>query len=329
MEPADVTPRPVDPARRARPEPLVDAPAFLGDWRWRALLAVVLTLPFFVPIPRELQYHLVVGAFGDRLHVVLLGGVACFLYWYGPLRGRLWSAAITAAATGGAIELLQLLVGRHALWHDFRQDLVGIGIAVGFFLWRGRGSRAGFALMAALVLLVPWQMRDLPAKVEAVEEAAARFPLLGDFEDSREAILWETDYDATIDIVPAAPGPGHILRVETDPIEKWPGASMFRFPRDWTGYDRLVVDVRAEADGLDFVRGGIILVDWEGRRQQTWKTWRNWFTPQWRTIEVPLDELRLDSGKQDLDLTDVISLKVYLNRPSAHTVLEIDNVRLE
>ena len=260
---------------------------------------------------------------------MLLGGVACFLYWYGPLRGRLWSAAITAAAIGGAIELLQMLVGRHALWHDFRQDLVGIGIATGFFLWRGRGSRAGFVLMAALVLLVPWQMRDLPAKAKAVEEAAGRFPVLGEFENPREAMLWEPEYDAMVEIAPLEDGAGHFLRLETGPSEEWPGARMGRFPRDWTGYESLLLDVRAEADGLDFLSGRIVLTDWEGKRQNRWVTRRRWITPQWRTVEIPLEGLRWNNGEQELDLSDVVILQVYLPRPSTHTVLEIDNIRLK
>ncbi len=50
---------------------------------------------------------------------MLLGGITLLLYWFGPLRGRIWRAALASAVMGGAIEFLQLLVGRPALLTTF------------------------------------------------------------------------------------------------------------------------------------------------------------------------------------------------------------------
>lgn len=314
---------------RNPPRPLIGPPAFLDRRRYRLLLVAVLLVPFFVPIPRSLQYDPLISELGDRAHVVLLGGVVFFLYWFGPLRGHPWRAALVAALIGGAIEPIQMIFGRHPLWHDFFQDLIGIGIATGYLWWRSRGSRPGLVLMTVLVLVVPWQMRGLPAKLEAIAQAAERFPVLGDFENPGQEILWRSDYDATIEIVPRDDGDEHMLRVVTEPIEKWPGAGMHRFPTDWSGYERLLVDVRASAAGADTIRGGVILSDWPGQNESSWSTWRAAFTPQWRTIEVPLHGLRIDQMERDLDLSDMFSVKVFLTRPSERTTLEIDNVRLE
>ena len=61
------------------------------------MVALVLVVPFLVPIPRFLRYDLVISALGDRMHVVLLAAMTLALYWLGPLAGRLAAAALAAA----------------------------------------------------------------------------------------------------------------------------------------------------------------------------------------------------------------------------------------
>lgn len=322
MEPADLNGRP------PRPEPLVDAPAFLFRWHWRLLLAALLTIPFFVPIPRALQMDPIIGGLGDRLHVVLLGLAALFFYWFGPLRGRLIGAALAAAAMGGAIELLQQYVGRHMRWHDVGQDLIGIGIVLGFVTWRGLRSRLGLALMIALILLVPWQMREIPLLVAAQRQAADRFPLLADFENDQQIYLWseEPDGEATVEIV--ANPDGQALRLTTAATQLYPAAVMHRFPADWSSYDTLKVDVRVVSADRDAIRGGIVVTDYEGNRENVWAQ-RNWYADsRWRTISFPLDALGQRDGRP-IDPRDVFTLKVYLSRPPVPVELEIDNVRLQ
>ena len=313
----------------SRSTPLVAAPAFLGRWRNRVILAFLLLVPFLVPVPRVLEANLVIATFGDRLHIVLLGATALFLYWYGPVRGRLILSAIVAAAIGGSIELLQTQVGRHALWHDFFQDLIGIGIAVGFLLWRGKGSRPGLALFAVLVLLVPFQMRQLPLQLSVIRVSEERFPLLADFEYPDEEILWSDDTGSRIYTV-ATDGPhGNILRIETGPSKSWPGAVMRRFPRDWSGYDRLLIDIRIEEAYQEVVPGGIVVWDYKGLKNRNWKMWPFTVTDQWRTFEVSLDDLYIESADRDLDISDLFRLRICLSGPLGHTILEMDNLRLE
>ncbi|MBU8870128.1 MAG: hypothetical protein KOO60_04545 [Gemmatimonadales bacterium] len=308
---------------------LVAPPTFLDRWRNRVLLVAILLVPFFVPIPRSLQFHVVIAEFGDRLHVVLLGGVTFFLYWYGPLRGKLLRSVVAAAIVGGMIELLQTLVGRHALWHDFFQDLIGIGIATGFLLWRGKGSRPGLSLMIVLMLLVPYQMRELPWKVSAVRVCRDRFPLLADFEHPHEKYIWYEEDDSTQHFLVSDEEHGGVQRVETGPSDSWPGVVMRRFPNDWTGFNRLLVDIRLTEADRDTVPGGIVISDFEGLREAAWKTGSFAATRQWQTVGVSLDDLSLDNADRELDISDIFSLKIFLSRPTGHTMLEIDNLRLE
>jgi hypothetical protein len=312
----------------AKRQPLVDAPAFLQRWHWRVLLALVLLVPFFVPIPRELQNHPVWAGFGDRLHVILLGGTTLFLYWFGPLRGHLLRSVLGAAVIGGLIELLQLLVGRHALWHDFFQDLIGIGIVLGFVTWRGAGSRIGLVLMCSLVVLVPWQMREIPRVMSAKGLSAERFPLLADFETERERWLWSDDYDAEVGFAARADGTGTALILRAPSKGLWPAAVHGRFPADWSNYDELVMEVRLVESAADSVRAVLAVQDYEGYRAS--RSIRRSFhaTNEWRTVALRLYPLEDPPPRGELDLQDVFSLRVMVPQPEVEAVLAIDNLRL-
>lgn len=322
MESEDLSRRPL------RPRPQVDAPGFLFRWRWRLLLAALLTVPFFVPVPRELQADPIWGGLGDRLHVVLLGLAMLFLYWFGPLRGRLFPSVAAAAILGGAIELLQILVGRHARWHDLGQDLIGIGIALGFVLWRGAKLRLGLALMIALILFVPWQMREIPLVVSAQRLGEQRFPLLADFETRDERVLWTEEYDGELSWTEASPGGNGALRLKGGPSGSYPAAVMFRFPSDWSAHDTLKVDVRLARAQADSVRGGIVLTDYDGYHENIWLQKSFHAVAQWRTVSLSIRR-PLNRDRRPMQLDDVFLLKVYLSRPPQAVVLEIDNLRLE
>ena len=181
-------------------------------------------------------------------------------------------AAAGAAIVGGLIELIQTQVGRHALWHDFFQDLIGIGIVVGFLLWRGKGSRPGLALLLVLVLLVPFQMRELPRKMSAVKLCRDHFPLLSDFDHPLDKYLWGDGENCDLTFMASDDEHRGVLRLETTPSQTWPSARMGRFPRDWSGFDRFLIDIRLADAELDTVSGGILISDFKGMKEKSWKT---------------------------------------------------------
>ena len=187
-------------------EPAWPEPRVFTDWRLRALGVALLLVPFFVPVPVELRRHVLIATLGDRLHMVLLAGAALALYWRGPLRGRLPAAALAAAALGGAIELLQELVGRQALFHDFVLDVMGIAMVVGWILWRGHGRREGVALILAMLAVTAFQLRELPPVMIAADRAGARFPVLEDCRDPVGAALWGDDNGAVLTYVVESDG---------------------------------------------------------------------------------------------------------------------------
>lgn len=313
-------------------EPLIPPPRFLTRWYAWALAAIALLVPFFVTIPVGLRRHPVIGPLGDQLHIPLLGAIMLVLYWKGPLRGRLWGATATAAIIGGLIEFIQIYVGRAALLHDWYMDLVGIGIVTGFVLWRGRGSRPGLVLMAALLLFIPWNLRDVPGIVRGRRVVTAQFPLLDRFEDPRTRPLWEATDGAGMAftrVEDGPDGPTGVLEITGEPTRTWPGAKMGQFPWDWSAYSRLVVRLRHTGPDTSRVTFRLQVDDFAGRMEDAHFSQSFQAGSHWGVFSLPLAGRRADKGDHVIDLREVASLYIHLTRPARPETLQVEGVWVE
>jgi VanZ family protein len=316
----------------SRPEPAFPAPRFLNRWQVWAVLMAVLLFPFFMKIPRSLNHHPVISPIGDQVHIFIFGAICLLIYWFGPLRGRIWQAAIISTVMGGAVEFLQLLVGRQALFTDFLLDLVGIGVVTGFVLWKGHGRREGKWVLILLLISIPLQLYHVPFRIAATYRVRAMFPVLANFESYSERYLWSSNMDSDIafEMISDAPdGESRVLRLTGGPETNWPGAYMRRFPEDWSAYTTVKVDIRvADAPG-DSVKFGLRLDDYEGIREVSWVHEIFYATRQWQTFTMRIADRLLYNKKRNLNIQEMDRLLIYLPRPQEMMTLEIDNVRVE
>ncbi len=307
------------------PAPRINPPAILRHWQtWILMMAFVL-VPFFIKIPVILRREPVISVLGDRLHIVLLGVITLLLYWKGPFRGKLLWSALVAALIGGAIEFVQILVGRSALIEDFYKDLQGISLVVGYILWRGHKKTVGLLIIAALALLIPWQMKYLPQLVSATNEGRLSFPLLADFNNDNSSVLWGETYSAQVEMSFESEG---VLQITGGPPSKWPGAQMGHFPHDWTGYKELVVDARLVNAKTDSSMLAVRIDDFKGRTEKCWITDHFWVGSQWQTFSMPITDRKLHHSERNLDLTDVDKILLFLPAPKDTVQMEFDNLRL-
>ena len=316
----------------ARHEPALPTPGFLrkkGVW---ALFMVLFLFPFFMRIPRSLNHHPVISPIGDQVHIFLFGGITLLLYWFGPLQGRIWRAAMVSAVMGGSVEFLQLLVERQALFTDFLLDLLGIGIVVAFVMWKGHRRQAGKWVFLLLLLSIPAQLYQLPWRISATYRCQGMFPLLADFETFSDRYLWANNMKGKLSfprVEDSPDGEGHVLRLSGDSESHWPGAFMRRFPEDWSGYSAIKLDVRlVEAPG-DTVKFGFRLDDYEGIKEQVWVAQSFYATGQWQTFTMPLVDRRMFNSDRNLNLAEMDRLIIYFAKPQEMQTIEIDNLRLE
>lgn len=315
-----------------RPEPALAPPGFLRRKLVWAFFMFLFLFPFFISIPRSLNHHPVISAIGDQVHIFLFGGITLLLYWFGPLQGRIWRAAAVSAFMGGAVEFLQLLVERQALFTDFLLDLLGIGIVVGFIYWRGHGSTAGKWVFLLLVISIPAQLYQLPWRVSAAYRCQGMYPLLANFEVYGDRYLWAANMEGQLSfprIDDSPDGEGTVLRLTGDATSHWPGAAMRRFPDDWSEYSTLKFDVRlVEAPG-DTARLGLRLDDYEGAKEKVWVAQQFPVTREWRTFTMPISDRQLWNTDRNLNLQEMDRLIFYFGKPQETRTVEIDNLRLE
>jgi len=290
-----------------------------------ALLALFLLL-FFVPLPEDFKRHRWLSIPSDLVHVPLLGLLAWTLQARGLLRGRPVAAAVVTVLVGLAIELVQSVTGRQMSLVDLALDASGAGLVV---CWARRRAWSVAALTAALALClaVPlWHLWPEWRLIAAERLAVRRFPLLADFESRVEAGNWRPNHNGRLRRVPRAQG-GHALSITGAPPEKYPGANLNGFPRDWTAHHRLEWDARAvNADSVRFI---VRLDDFAARRDDAWLAARFTAGRAWRHyVWEPTDAFgRKPSRPQQRN--DMDGLTIYIARPAAPVTLEIDNLRLQ
>lgn len=309
--------------------PAIAQPAILNNWLVWLFLAAVFLIPFFLPIAQGLRRHPIIGALGEQLHIPLLACITLLIYWKGPLRGRLWYTAAASAIIGAGIEFVQTLVGRSALFADWLLDLVGIGLVVGFVLWRGHASKYGKWLLVALLIYIPAQLWQLPFTTLAKYEAKMAFPVIADFEGHHFRWLWKGTFNSELRISRSDTTKGHTLKLIGAPPHRWPGARMSNFPHDWSQYSQVVFDVRISKAESDRLRFGIRLDDWQGRKDKVWAQKAFYATREWTTQTFSITERKVLHGERFLDLNDVEALLFFVSSPTDSFVLEIDNIRLQ
>ncbi len=300
----------------------------LPDRRWLLLLFLLL-MPFLVPIPEALERRHLVRALGHQLHVPLILGLTLLLHRRGPLAGRLLLACVAAAAAGGAVEIVQQFCGRHARLRDFGLDLIGVGLAATWELWRLHRSRPALVLGLLLLLAVPAQLASLPAQLAAERAARDRFPSLGDFETRDQRHLWGESYEGSFGLArPAGGGEGRVLRVRAPASASYPGVVMRGFPADWSAYTSLEGRARMVEGAGDSLLLMVWLDDYHGYREGAWVTDRIHVSRNWRHFRVLLKEMEEHPPGRELDRRDVYSLVFYLPQPKVAAVIELDDLRL-
>ena len=315
-----------------RPEPAIGAPGFLRRWQvWVVLMAMFL-FPFFIQIPRSFNHHPIISPIGDQVHIFLFGGITLLLYWFGPLQGRIWRVAAASAVMGGMVEFLQLLVNRQALFTDFLLDLVGIGLVVSFVIWRGHGRQASKWIFLLLLLSIPAQLYYLPWRISAIYRCQNMFPTLANFETYEDRYMWNPNTKGKLTyprIADTPDGEGHVLRLAGGPESHWPGATMRRFPEDWSGYTALKLDARLVDAPGDTIKFGLRLDDYEGIKETVWVAQSFRTTRQWQTFTMPIADRRMHNSDRNLNLEEMDRFIIYFSRPQEVWTIEIDNIRLE
>jgi len=300
----------------------------LGMQLGMGLIFLLLVTLFLVPVPDSLWRQVVLRKLGNQLHVFLFLAMTLLLYRTGPWAGRLAIATGLAAIIGAVVEFLQALTGRHTRWQDFGLDLIGIGVAVCWITWQRKRNRPALVFGVVLLLVVPWQLRDLPGLIIAQHAAGERFPLLADFETRTEKVLWGENDDGKFGFVLGDELHRKVLRLWGVPPSRYPGAVLRGFPRDWSEFSHLEFDIRAVKIPVDSLMVYLRFDDYRGQKEGLWATAKFTVGLSWEHLSVDLNGLETNLQTRALQFHDMDSLLFFLYAPTDTTVIELDNLRL-
>lgn len=301
--------------------------------RWiRYLAPAVLLIPLLLPISDELRFHVLWGVMGKRLHIAIFAMLTVWLRMCSPVRMNWIAAGLVAMSTGAAIELLQSVSGRTASVTDLGYNAMGVGFGFAFIAWRSRRRVIAVLLASSLVLLVLYQMRDLPREHAAVTYARSLFPIIADFESGILDHTWKPFFDAEMEYASSEDSAGEgvrVLRMRFPAGDSYPGVATGCFPLDWSGHRHLCADMRIAAGRADTLAMGVRLEDSRFLKDGDYHSGSFAVVRQWRSVRIPLEGAGTRDRQRPLNLTRMITLKFFVRQPEREGVVEIDNVRLE
>lgn len=278
-----------------------------------ALLGFV-GVALLIPLPNDYR-ALWFGAAMDLVHVPLFALLTYALVRFCWPRQAAGVMVIALVIAGGA-EIVQPLVGRSASWRDLAYGAVGIGMAAA--AWQRRWPWAlRLGLIAALAI---WPIVQVtPVMIDAFR-AWRQFPTIADFDSPYSLRRWlfkETrvrlDQGEAVAELAARPKTG---------------AGMILIPvvRDWTGYERLVLDFSFDGEPMVFlvsVRDGKKLPP-ELPRFDLWRR----YEPGQHHVEIELADLEKGGDFPPIELHKVLSLHLETFQDQPRQV-RIGRIRLE
>jgi len=300
-------------------------------WRWLLFILPALGSLFFLIDPLDLPRAL--RPLLDLSHVPIFALASGLLVrWVGPLARlnvglQLAVVLLLAFVVGGGIELLQPLFRRNASFDDAIYDLAGAATGVLFcsrrrrdFSWHWRRGLQVAILGVMLVAshrAVGWYL--------ASSDAAARFPILADFETPYAAGLWSqgerTDAIARNGL--------HALHIHFDG-RGWSAVTLEPPREDWSAFRELRLSVfnpSTAPQPLSVMLADRSVPDRKGN-QRPWFRQRVPLEPGWNDIAVPLAEVAVGNGEGPVDIRLIGFLTLEIPQPEGTTDLYLDDIHL-
>jgi len=299
--------------------------------RWLILILPAMASLFFLIEPLDLPRP--VRPLLDLSHVPIFALASGLLVrWMAPLarlgvRLQLAVVLLLAFVVGGGIELLQPFFGRNASLDDTVYDLAGAATGVLFCSRRRRDFgwhwRRGLQIAILAVLLVASQRAV--AWYLASSDAAARFPVVADFEAPFTARLWSLGERSD-----AISRNGlHSLFVSFPPVG-WSAVTLEPTREDWSSFRELrlaVFNPRSESQPLSVMIADRELPDRQGNRRP-WFRQRVALEPGWNELAVPLAEVAIGAEQGPIDISRIGFLTLEVPQTGTPVDIYIDDVHL-
>jgi VanZ family protein len=233
---------------------------------------------------------------------------------------------------GVTIEELQTFTGnRIPDPGDILRNQIGVILGSTWFFTRNK-SRVVFtglrALQFSAVLLAACSLWPLARAVMDEHAAAVFFPILSDFETSFQTDRWSrSDQLKRVDR-PVRQG-AWAMRVQLS-IDKYSGASLFYFPRDWSGYRWLHFSVYNPVSEtlMLYCRIHDSLHARHGRVYQDRYNTGFVLDSGWNDLRISLEDVRAAPQGREMDMQQIRGFAIFVMNQPRPLAIYLDNVYL-
>lgn len=207
----------------------------------------ILFVFFFVSAPSVNSpyfYH----AATNNGHVVfffVLSGVFFLPSNLGPLQkvNRYLLTFLVTVCLGTAIELAQSFVSRDLDYWDIYRNLLGWAVAsCAYLFWQQKKKLAiRFFLLTCLCIIV--EQKDVYRAGIIYIDQQDRFPVLANFTNPHEIMLWETFNQADVSITSLDESTKRYVHAVFSPFKGYSSVTFGHFQKDWRNYHYLAIDI--------------------------------------------------------------------------------------
>lgn len=279
----------------------------------RYAVVTLLILPWF---------FIRIDAYGSPLINELLDGghvgVFFILGWaLFPLlqRSRMRNSLILLGLTlvvSFAIELIQDQVGRAFQYEDIVRNFLGMGLSLSLRLLlvakslRAKVSSA--SLLLVVMLLCFLELAPLLRLLAGQAYFVAQRPVLASFDYAFERQNWS----ATRSLLTQKDGS---LWITSNPGSRYSGAMFRDFPKDWSGYTQLNIELEnPEAAGYEIT---VKITDFtHDKGQHSYQQRFNYrieLTPGADNIEIPMSLIKSGPVDRELDLSHINRIEIFFS----------------
>lgn len=239
-----------------------------------------------------------------------------------------------ALVLGGVVELIQATIGRSMDYADIARNTVGAILALVFFA----PSRHALAKPARLTLqtlsLILFAGASTPFALAVWDEqrALTQWPVLANFEDRVQLSRWSSTGDARLSIAkPAANRTRPTMKVDFG-TSQYAGANLDYFPRDWSYYQQLTIEIYNPATSPlkitcrihDRLHSLSTAQQHEDRFNRSYQ-----LQPGWNEINITMQALLAAPSQRPMDIESINNLQLFVSRLDSNATVYIGRIYLQ
>jgi hypothetical protein len=243
------------------------------------------------------------------------------------------SSLIYCFTLGTLIELVQSKIGRSLDWQDIYRDALGTFLALSIYAYqkicveKGIFLASRYFIIASLLIIIDQNTLFQTIKIDIA--ARSKFPILASFESKLALKQWSGN-NLSLSNKKNLTGL-YSLKVELGTETKYSEVTLMHMPRNWEGYNDLIINIYNPAEGALKITTKITDYQHDLSEQAYNDRYNKSFillASQWNIIKISLEDIKNSPETRELKLDNISRLSLFTTDLTEDKVIYIDSVTL-